>query len=83
MRSPQGLLDTSINRSRPDSGFVGAFLVGWIVSFVTDGGEGGATPEAFSSWGIIAAIVGACLVIWVVRLLIGGRSKTHMAKVKQ
>ncbi len=64
------------------SGVVGAFVVGWIVSFVTDGGEGGAMPEAFSIWGIIAAIVGACLVIWLVSLLIGGRSKTHRAKTK-
>lgn len=51
------------------AGVVGAFVVGWIVSFFT--GEGGAMPEAFSIWGVIAAIVGAALVIWLVSLVMG------------
>lgn len=65
------------------SGVVGAFIVGWIVSFFTDGGDGSAMPEAFSIWGIVAAIVGACLVIWVVSLLVGGRSRSRRAKTKR
>ncbi|HMT50763.1 GlsB/YeaQ/YmgE family stress response membrane protein [Dietzia sp. UBA5065] len=53
------------------AGVVGAFIVGWIVSFFTGGS---AMPDAFSIPGVIAAIVGACLVIWLFSL-ISGRSK--------
>src|SRR5699024_5662877 len=57
------------------SGVVGAFVVGWIVSFFTSG-DGGAMPDAFSIWGVVASIVGACLVIFVVSAIKGrGRSK--------
>ncbi|MBB1033000.1 MAG: GlsB/YeaQ/YmgE family stress response membrane protein [Dietzia sp.] len=54
------------------AGIVGAFIVGWLVSFFTNS-EGGAMPQAFSIPGVLAAIVGACLVIWLVSL-VGGRS---------
>src|SRR5699024_12700401 len=40
------------------SGVVGAFVVGWIVSFSTSG-DGGAMPDAFSIWGVVASIVRA------------------------
>lgn len=59
------------------SGVIGAFIVGWLVSrFTSDGG--GAMPEAFSIPGFIAAIVGACLVIFLVSLVMnkrGGRTR--------
>ncbi|WP_314038792.1 GlsB/YeaQ/YmgE family stress response membrane protein [Dietzia sp. CH92] len=56
------------------AGVVGAFVVGLIVSFLTS--DGGGMPEAFSLWGFIAAIIGACLLIWVVSLVRGrGRSR--------
>lgn len=54
-------------------GIVGAFVVGWIVSFFTGGS---AMPEAFSIWGVVAAIAGACLVIFVVSAIKNrGRAK--------
>lgn len=58
------------------AGVVGAFVVGFLVSFFTNDG---AMPEAFSIWGVVAAIVGACLLIWLVSL-VTGRSKrgTHV-----
>src|SRR5699024_9124683 len=57
------------------SGVVGAFVVGWIVSFFTSG-DGGAMPDAFSIGGVVASIVGACLVTVVVSAITGrGRSK--------
>ncbi|MBB1040064.1 MULTISPECIES: GlsB/YeaQ/YmgE family stress response membrane protein [unclassified Dietzia] len=55
------------------AGIVGAFIVGWLVSFLTGGSEEGVMPAAFSIPGVLAAIVGACLVIWLVSL-VGGRS---------
>lgn len=55
------------------AGIVGAFVVGLIVSLITGGGG---MPEAFSLWGFIAAIIGACLLIWVVAAVKGrGRTK--------
>ena len=55
------------------AGIVGAFVVGLIVSLVS---EGGGMPEAFSIWGFVAAIIGACLLIWVVSAVRGrGRTK--------
>ena len=57
------------------AGVIGAFVVGWLVSFFTNS-EGGAMPEAFSIPGILAAIVGACLLIWIVSAIRGrGRSR--------
>ena len=53
------------------AGIVGAFVVGWIVSFFTNHSK--AMPAAFSIWGIVAGIVGACLVIFVVGLVTGRR----------
>jgi len=53
------------------AGVVGAFVVGLIVSILT---EGGGMPEAWSLWGFIAAIIGACLVIWIVTA-VKGRSR--------
>lgn len=58
------------------AGIVGAFVVGLVVSLVTN--EGGGMPEAWSLWGFIAAIVGACLVIWVVSVV---QSRGRGAKV--
>jgi uncharacterized membrane protein YeaQ/YmgE (transglycosylase-associated protein family) len=57
------------------AGVIGAFVVGWIVSFFTNS-EGGAMPDAFSIPGVLAAIVGACLLIWIVSAIRGrGRTK--------
>ncbi|EFV92443.1 GlsB/YeaQ/YmgE family stress response membrane protein [Dietzia sp. E1] len=57
------------------AGVIGAFVVGWLVSFFTNS-EGGAMPEAFSIPGVLAAIVGACLLIWIVSAIRGrGRSR--------
>lgn len=53
------------------AGIIGAFVVGWLVSFATGGGK--AMPSAFSIPGFIAAIVGACLVIFLVSLVMGRR----------
>lgn len=53
------------------AGVVGAFVVGLIVSILT---EGGGMPEAWSLWGFIAAIIGACLLIWIVTA-VKGRSR--------
>ncbi|HIW69511.1 GlsB/YeaQ/YmgE family stress response membrane protein [Dietzia aerolata] len=53
------------------SGIIGAFVVGFLVSFFT---EGGGMPDAWSIWGFVAAIIGACLLIWIVTA-IRGRSK--------
>ncbi|AWH93222.1 GlsB/YeaQ/YmgE family stress response membrane protein [Dietzia lutea] len=58
------------------AGVIGAFVVGWLVSFFTNS-EGGAMPEAFSIPGILAAIVGACLLIWIVSA-IRGRGRTRV-----
>ncbi|MFN3338261.1 MAG: GlsB/YeaQ/YmgE family stress response membrane protein [Dietzia sp.] len=58
------------------AGVIGAFVVGFLVSMFTNS-EGGAMPEAFSIPGFIAAIVGACLVIWVVSL-VRGRGRTRV-----
>lgn len=56
------------------AGVVGAFVVGLIVSLLTS--DGGGMPDAWSLWGFIAAIVGACLLIWVVSAVRGrGRSR--------
>ena len=55
------------------AGVVGAFVVGYIVSFFTGGGE--AMPEAFSIWGVVASVAGACLVIWLVSLVKGRSAK--------
>lgn len=52
------------------SGVVGAFVLGLIISLLPIGGEGG-MPEAWSIWGFVAAIVGACLLIWVVSAIKG------------
>ena len=54
------------------AGIVGAFLVGWLVSFFT-GGK--AMPDAFSIPGFIAAVVGACLVIFLVSLVTGRKTR--------
>ena len=55
------------------AGVIGAFVVGLIVSLVS---EGGGMPEAFSIWGIIAAIIGACQLIFIVSAVRGrGRTK--------
>ena len=56
------------------AGIVGAFVVGLIVSLITGGGG---MPEAFSLWGFIAAIIGACLLIWVVAA-VKGRGRTNV-----
>ena len=53
------------------AGVVGAFVVGFIVSLLT---EGGGMPDAWSLWGFIAAIIGACLLIWIVTA-VKGRSR--------
>ena len=56
------------------AGVVGAFVVGLIVSLLTS--DGGGMPEAWSLWGFIAAIIGACLLIWIVSAVRGrGRSR--------
>lgn len=56
------------------AGVVGAFVVGLIVSLLTS--DGGGMPDAWSLWGFIAAIVGACLLIWIVSAVRGrGRSR--------
>lgn len=54
------------------AGVVGAFVVGLIVSLLTS--DGGGMPDAWSLWGFIAAIIGACLVIWIVTA-VKGRSR--------
>ena len=55
------------------AGVIGAFVVGLIVSLVS---EGGGMPEACSIWGFIAAIIGACLLIFIVSAVRGrGRTK--------
>ena len=53
------------------AGVIGAFVVGFIVSLVT---SGGGMPTAFSLWGFIASVIGACLVIWIVSA-VKGRSR--------
>ncbi|MEV8221285.1 GlsB/YeaQ/YmgE family stress response membrane protein [Dietzia maris] len=58
------------------AGVIGAFVVGWIVSFFANSG-GGAMPDAFSIPGVLAAIVGACLLIWIVSA-IRGRGRTRV-----
>lgn len=56
------------------AGIVGAFVVGLIVSLLTS--DGGGMPDAWSLWGFIAAIIGACLLIWIVTAVKGrGRSR--------
>ena len=56
------------------AGVVGAFVVGLIVSLLTS--DGGGMPDAWSLWGFIAAIIGACLLIWIVSAVRGrGRSR--------
>lgn len=52
------------------AGVLGAFVMGLLVSLVT---EGGGMPEAFSIWGFVAAIIGACLLIFVWKLITGRR----------
>ena len=54
------------------AGIVGAFVVGLIVSLLTS--DGGGMPDAWSLWGFIAAIIGACLLIWIVTA-VKGRSR--------
>ncbi|MGX1597577.1 GlsB/YeaQ/YmgE family stress response membrane protein [Dietzia maris] len=55
------------------AGVVGAFVVGLLVSLFT---SGGGMPEAFSIWGFVAAIIGACLLIFVISAIKGrGRTK--------
>ncbi|GAA1743867.1 Uncharacterized membrane protein YeaQ/YmgE, transglycosylase-associated protein family [Dietzia kunjamensis subsp. schimae] len=55
------------------AGVVGAFVVGFLVSLFT---SGGGMPEAFSIWGFVAAIIGACLLIFVISAIKGrGRTK--------
>lgn len=54
------------------AGIVGAFVVGLIVSLLTN--DGGGMPDAWSLWGFIAAIIGACLLIWIVTA-VKGRSR--------
>lgn len=57
------------------AGVIGAFVVGLIVSLLTS--DGGGMPDAFSLWGFIAAIIGACLLIWVVSA-VRGRGRTRV-----
>ena len=55
------------------AGVIGAFVVGFLVSLFT---SGGGMPEAFSIWGFVAAIIGACLLIFVISAIKGrGRTK--------
>ncbi|MCL1886170.1 MAG: GlsB/YeaQ/YmgE family stress response membrane protein [Dehalococcoidia bacterium] len=49
-------------------GIAGALLGGWIVSFFAD-------VTTFSVLGFLVAIGGACLIIFLFRLLFGGRKK--------
>ncbi|KAA0918672.1 GlsB/YeaQ/YmgE family stress response membrane protein [Dietzia sp. ANT_WB102] len=56
------------------SGIIGAFVVGLIVSLITGGGG---MPEAFSIWGFVAAIIGACLLIFIVSA-VRGRGRTRV-----
>ncbi|MCT1433680.1 GlsB/YeaQ/YmgE family stress response membrane protein [Dietzia maris] len=56
------------------AGVVGAFVVGFLVSLFT---SGGGMPEAFSIWGFVAAIIGACLLIFIVSA-VKGRGRTRV-----
>ena len=49
-------------------GIAGALLGGWIVSFFAD-------VTTFSVLGFLVAIGGACLLIFVFRLLFGGKKR--------
>lgn len=56
------------------AGVIGAFVVGFLVSLFT---SGGGMPEAFSIWGFVAAIIGACLLIFIVSA-VKGRGRTRV-----
>ena len=49
-------------------GIVGSMLGGWIASLIGIG-----TVNTLSFWGVLISIGGACLLIWLCRLVAGKR----------
>ena len=54
------------------AGIVGALVGGWLVRNLMGASV---DPNAFSIPSLLTAIVGACIVIFIVKLLMGGRSR--------
>ena len=51
-------------------GIVGALLGGFVLSLM--GGDG---VTGFNLYSLLVAVVGACILLWIVRLLRGGRDR--------
>jgi len=50
-------------------GIIGAIVGGFVVRLF------GISIDAFSTWGLVAAVAGACLIIFLFRLFFGGKRR--------